>query len=97
MSSAELPEFHSGAPNCALGDSASPQTQPSEVNAPAPQPDAHGEQSASAHEPLSKNQEILAFLDEWMKEPDELGPEWWARFDEELKATRLHFPERDLP
>lgn len=50
----------------------------------------HGERK-----PRSK-EEFLAFLDEWMSEPDGLGPEWWDDFDEELKANRLHFPERDL-
>lgn len=52
---------------------------------------------APAREPLSKNEEILALLEEWKKEPDELGAEWWAKFDEELKANRLNFPERELP
>ena len=46
--------------------------------------------------PRSK-EAFLAFLDEWMSEPDNLGQEWWDDFDEELKANELHFPERDLP
>ncbi|HWN66356.1 MAG TPA: hypothetical protein VNM90_01890 [Haliangium sp.] len=77
--------------------SAFPQAQPSETLELVQRPEMHRQQSAPAREPLSKNEEILAFLDEWMKEPDELGEEWWARFDEELKAQRLNIPERELP
>jgi hypothetical protein len=46
--------------------------------------------------PKSK-EEFLAFLDQWMSEPDDLGQEWWDSFDDELEANRLRFPERDLP
>jgi hypothetical protein len=77
--------------------SAFPQAQLSEGVELAQQREAHQPLSTPGREPLSKNEEILAFLDEWMKEPDELGAEWWARFDEELAAQRLNFPERELP
>ena len=59
--------------------------------------DMQRQQSAPESAPLSKNEEILALLEEWKNEPDELGAEWWAKFDEELKANRLNFPERELP
>lgn len=47
--------------------------------------------------PTSRNQELLMFLDEWMREPDDMGADWWAAFDEELEEHRLRIVERDLP
>jgi hypothetical protein len=77
--------------------SAFPQAQPGDVPELARPREAQAQQSREvARKPMSK-EEFLAFLDEWMSEPDDLGEEWWARFDEELKAHRLHFPDRDLP
>ncbi len=76
--------------------SAFPQAQLSEGVELAQQQEAHRPLSTPGREPLSKNEEILALLDEWMKEPDDMGEEWWAKFDEELKANRMNFPERDL-
>jgi hypothetical protein len=46
------------------------------------------------NKPRSKNEEILALLDVWTREPDEMGEEWWRQFDEDLQAQRLNFPER---
>jgi len=41
-----------------------------------------------------KNREILAFLREWMREPDPLGKEWWAEFDREMAEHRRAFQTR---
>lgn len=45
----------------------------------------------------SRNQVLLEFLEEWRKEPDPMGPDWWADFDRELSNNRLKFRERELP
>jgi hypothetical protein len=80
--------------------SAFPQAQPPEAFELTQQREAHRQQHVERLEgdrkPRSK-QEFLTFFDEWMSEPDDMGEEWWARFDEELKANRLQFPERELP
>jgi hypothetical protein len=77
-----------------------PQAQPSEALELVQQREAHRPQPIAIEEigrkPKSK-EDFLRFFDEWMSEPDEMGEEWWARFDEDLKAHRLHFPERELP
>jgi hypothetical protein len=48
-------------------------------------------------QPGSNNERILALLDQWMQEPDDLGAEWWASFDEELRANRSRSPRQELP
>ncbi|HZF12245.1 MAG TPA: hypothetical protein VFE33_25950 [Thermoanaerobaculia bacterium] len=40
------------------------------------------------------NTEILTFLDNWSREPDDKGEEWWAAFEEELERNR-EFRERE--
>ena len=45
----------------------------------------------------SGNKALLEFLGEWRKEPDPMGPDWWADFDRELSENRLKFRERELP
>lgn len=54
-------------------------------------------EDGTPREPASKNEEILALLDQWAREPDDRGAEWWASFDEELKANRFRFIARELP
>jgi hypothetical protein len=57
----------------------------------------HWLQDGSPREPASKNEEILALLDQWTREPDDLGADWWASFDQELKANRFRSIARELP
>lgn len=38
-----------------------------------------------------ENRRALALLDEWMSEPDDLGEDWWAEFEKELREHRLAF------
>lgn len=42
-----------------------------------------------------KNQAVLAFLDDWSREPDDKGEEWWSSFEKELEENRK-FNERDI-
>lgn len=35
-----------------------------------------------------RNRRALAWLHKWMSTPDEMGEEWWADFDRELRAGR---------
>jgi hypothetical protein len=74
-----------------------PQAQPSEALELAQQREAHRPPIVEIGRKPRSKQDFLKFFDEWMSEPDEMGEEWWARFDEDLKAHRLHFPERELP
>ncbi len=39
------------------------------------------------------NERALALLNQWMSEPDELGPAWWEAFEAELKHNRFAVPE----
>lgn len=71
------------------------QAPPAEVLELAQLREEHLQQSMPT--PRSKNQEILELLDEWSREPDDLGDEWWEQFDEDLKTHRFRFPERELP
>lgn len=57
----------------------------------------HRRQDDAPREPASNNEAILALLDRWMQEPDDLGADWWASFDEELRTNRFHLPGRELP
>lgn len=77
--------------------SAFPQAQPSEALELVQQREAHRPEIVELGRKPRSKQDFLKFLDEWMSEPDEMGEEWWAHFDEDLKAHRLHFPERELP
>ena len=43
----------------------------------------------------SRNRRALALIDEWMREPDDLGEDWWADFESELEAQRLRMPEQE--
>ncbi len=36
-----------------------------------------------------QNRRILEWLERWLAEPDDLGPEWWDSFEQELKEHRL--------
>ena len=38
-----------------------------------------------------ENKRALALLDEWMSELDDLGEDWWAEFEKELREHRLAF------
>jgi len=38
-----------------------------------------------------ENKRALALLDEWMSEPDDLGGNWWAEFEKDLREHRLAF------
>ena len=41
-------------------------------------------------QPLSpENQRLLAFLEEFMKTPDEMGKAWWDEFEKWLRENRL--------
>lgn len=44
-----------------------------------------------------RNRSLLAFLDEWLREPDDMGAEWWDDLDEELAANRFRLPDSELP
>jgi bifunctional DNA-binding transcriptional regulator/antitoxin component of YhaV-PrlF toxin-antitoxin module len=41
-------------------------------------------------------EEFLAWLDQWMKEPDDWTPEQWDDFERELRANRLGFRDREI-
>lgn len=56
-----------------------------------------GEISQADSPVRSKNEEILALLQEWHEHPDEsMTPERWAEFDRFMRENRFHIPERDL-
>lgn len=40
--------------------------------------------------------EFLAWLDEWMKEPDDWTPEQWDDFEHELRTHRLRFRDIEI-
>ncbi|MBM3131244.1 MAG: hypothetical protein FJ009_21805 [Chloroflexi bacterium] len=40
--------------------------------------------------------EFLAWLDEWMKEPDDWTPEQWDEFEKELRANRVRFRDIEI-
>lgn len=42
------------------------------------------------------DQEFLAWLDAWMKEPDDWTPEQWDDFEQELRTNRLKFRVIDI-
>jgi hypothetical protein len=42
-----------------------------------------------------KNAAALAFLDSWLREPDDKGDEWWSSFERELEENHT-FKERDI-
>lgn len=77
--------------------SAFPQMPPAEVLELTQLREEHRQQNMPAPAPRSKNAEILELLEEWTREPDDLGDEWWEQFDKDLKANRFRFPKRDLP
>ena len=41
------------------------------------------------------NQAVLTFLEDWSREPDDKGEDWWASFEEELEKNRK-FKNRDI-
>lgn len=45
----------------------------------------------SAPQDRPENKRALALLDEWMSEPDDLGEDWWAEFEMDLREHRLAF------
>jgi len=42
------------------------------------------------------NEEFLAWLHEWMKEPDDWTPEQWDEFEHELRTRRLRFRDIEI-
>jgi len=40
--------------------------------------------------------EFLAWLDEWMQEPDDWTPEQWDEFERELRANRVKFRDIEI-
>ncbi len=40
--------------------------------------------------------EFLAWLDEWMQEPDDWTPEQWDEFEHELRTRRLRFRDIEI-
>lgn len=40
--------------------------------------------------------EFLAWLDEWMKEPDDWTPEQWDDFEKELRTNRVKFRDIEI-
>lgn len=43
-----------------------------------------------------KNKRLLALMDAWCSEPDDLGDEWWDEFEVDLYRNQLNFPEREI-
>ncbi len=66
----------------------------------------HSEKISPAHSTESQNlvqsegrtgdKEFLAWLHEWMNEPDDWTPEQWDEFEQELRSNRLKFRDIDL-
>ena len=52
-------------------------------------------QSAALPEPQLRpqNRQALALHERWFTEPDELGEDWWADFEQELQQNRLSLRE----
>ena len=46
--------------------------------------------------PRMSDRAFLAWLDEWMQEPDDWTPEQWDDFERELRANRLKFRDIEL-
>jgi bifunctional DNA-binding transcriptional regulator/antitoxin component of YhaV-PrlF toxin-antitoxin module len=44
----------------------------------------------------TSDREFLAWLDEWMKEPDDWTPEQWDEFEQELRANRVKFRDIEI-
>ncbi len=44
----------------------------------------------------TSDREFLAWLDEWMKEPDDWTPEQWDDFERELRANRVKFRDIEI-
>ena len=42
----------------------------------------------------TKNRALLAFLEELKATPDDMGEQWWAEFDKELREDRLSFERK---
>lgn len=40
-----------------------------------------------------QNRRALALHEAWFAEPDDLGPEWWAEFEQDLEQHHLTFRE----
>lgn len=36
-----------------------------------------------------ENERLLALVEAWMAEPDDLGDDWWAEFEESLMVNRF--------
>jgi bifunctional DNA-binding transcriptional regulator/antitoxin component of YhaV-PrlF toxin-antitoxin module len=53
-----------------------------------------GRRQAVAHKPRTSDRAFLAWLNEWMKEPDDWTQEQWDEFERDLRANRLRF--RDI-
>ena len=53
-------------------------------------------QPYAPQKPRMSDREFLAWLDEWMKEPDDWTPEQWDEFEQELRANRLKFRNIEL-
>jgi hypothetical protein len=62
---------------------------------------AQGQQGS--HEPREQgasplataNGTVLVFLEDWSREPDDKGEEWWRSFEEQLEANR-EFAKRSI-
>ena len=37
----------------------------------------------------AKNRAAIKLLDEWMSKPDDMGEEWWAEFEKDLRENRF--------
>ena len=48
-------------------------------------------QQTAPPKPRTSDRAFLAWLDEWMKEPDDWTAEQWDEFERELRANRLKF------
>ena len=42
----------------------------------------------------TKNRALLAFLQELKATPDDMGEQWWAEFEKELRENRLSFERK---
>lgn len=53
---------------------------------------------ASSHKRLSaRNRALLAFLEELKATPDDMGEEWWAEFEKELRENRFAIRRESEP
>jgi hypothetical protein len=53
------------------------------------QTDIQAEKTLPAQELRPENLRLLAFLDAWMAESDDLSDAWWEEFEAELAANRF--------